>query len=105
MSAEYTGVILRVVSGCTRIILVDRLIESVLFWCYNSFDGLYVKLTKSEIDARMEAYGQAASSLDGHWFDTSEEQAAGRIVARQIRSVAEIWYCARMGNQDGNKEL
>ena len=53
------------------------------------------KLTASEIEARMEAYEQAAMALEGLWFDTEEEWRAGIIVAKQIRSIAEKWYSDR----------
>jgi len=53
-------------------------------------------LTQAEIDARMEAYEQAASSLEGAWFDNKEEHEAGVIVAKQIRALAMKWRALRV---------
>ena len=52
-------------------------------------------LTQTEIDARMEAYEQARSSLEGPWADTKEEFEAGKVVEKQIRAIAMRWLGKR----------
>lgn len=50
------------------------------------------RLTKEEIEARMEAYEEAANHLEMDVTDTDEEKKQAAIVAAQIRKIAERFY-------------
>ena len=52
------------------------------------------KLTKADIDARMEAYEEAAGHLElvRSNDDTEEEKRQIDFVVKQIRAIANKWY-------------
>ena len=49
------------------------------------------RLTDAQIDARMEAFEEAASHMEQSWSDDPEELRQGHVVAEFIRSAAEEW--------------
>jgi galactokinase len=51
------------------------------------------KLTEEQIEARMEAFEQAARALEvGDWSDDEIERKQGVIACEQIRKFADRWY-------------
>lgn len=49
-------------------------------------------MTEQQIDARMEAYQQAITSLELYWTDDPVEREQGRKLAEQLRKQADRWY-------------
>ena len=50
------------------------------------------KLTKKQIDARMEMYQEAIEHLDGDVCDTAVEREQANIVQQELRGIAEKFY-------------
>jgi len=51
-----------------------------------------MKMTEEQIEARMEAWYQVVTSLDGDWTDDNEEFKEGKKLRKQLQKMADKWY-------------
>ena len=51
-----------------------------------------MKMTDEQIEARMEAFYQVTTLLEGSWTDNKVEQEQGEKLREQLQKMADNWY-------------